>query len=87
MTEQDAVRKLAPSEEKKRKREWFFIACSVILMAVCLWAEKRLMILAGAMPRSYNVVIFAVINIIILLIILFVYLVFRNVAKILLERR
>jgi two-component system, NtrC family, nitrogen regulation sensor histidine kinase NtrY len=86
VTDPETGRRLPPAEQRKRKREWGIIAFAVILIGVCLWAEKRLMILAGGIPRSYNVVIFAVINIILLLVILLVYLVFRNVAKVLLER-
>jgi two-component system nitrogen regulation sensor histidine kinase NtrY len=78
---------LPPDEIRKRKRESFIIAISLLLIIVLTWAEIHLARLRAAVQLGNKIIIFGLINIIILLIILLVYLVFRNIAKILLERR
>jgi len=78
---------LPPSELKKRKREWVIIALSLLLIIVCTAAEIHLTRLSSEVPMGNNILIFGLINIITLLIILLIYLVFRNIAKMLMERR
>src|SRR5512136_1267461 len=78
---------LPPDEIKKRKRESLIIATSLFFIIVLTWAEIHLARLRAAVQLGNKIIIFGLINIIILLIILLVYLVFRNIAKILLERR
>jgi two-component system nitrogen regulation sensor histidine kinase NtrY len=74
-------------EIRKRKREAVIIVCSLLLIAFLTWVELRLTRLSGDVPMSSNITIFALINVIILLIIILVYLIFRNAAKLLMERR
>ena len=78
---------LPPDEIRKRKRETFIIAISLLFIIALTWAEIHLARLRAAVQLGNKIIIFGLINIIILLIILLVYLVFRNVAKLLLERR
>jgi len=78
---------LAPEEIRKRKRESFIIAISLLFIIVLTWAEIHLARLRAAVQLGNKIIIFGLINVIILLIILLVYLVFRNIAKLLLERR
>src|SRR5512137_2026017 len=78
---------LPPAEIRKRKRESFIIAISLLFIIVLTWAEIHLARLRAAVQLGNKIIIFGLINVIILLIILLVYLVFRNIAKILLERR
>lgn len=78
---------LPPAELKKRKREWAIIALSLLLITVCTAAEIHLTRLSSEVPMGNNILIFGLINIITLLIILLIYLVFRNIAKMLMERR
>lgn len=78
---------LPPSELKKRKREWVIIVLSLLLIIVCTAAEIHLTRLSSEVPMGNNILIFGLINIITLLIILLIYLVFRNIAKMLMERR
>src|ERR1035437_7840093 len=78
---------LPPEEIRKRKRESFIIAISLIFIIALTWAEIHLAKLRAAVQLGNKIIIFGLINIIILLIILLVYLVFRNVVKLLLERR
>jgi two-component system nitrogen regulation sensor histidine kinase NtrY len=78
---------LPPEEIRKRKRESFIIAISLLFIIALTWAEIHLARLRAAVQLGNKIIIFGLINIIILLIILLVYLVFRNIAKLLLERR
>ena len=75
------------AEIRKRKREGLIIAISLLLIVVLTWAEIHLAKLRAAVPIESKIFTFGLINIIILLIILLVYLVFRNIAKLLIERR
>ena len=86
MTERETT-KLPPDEIKKRKRESLIIALSLLFIIVLTWAEIYLARLRAAVQLGNKIIIFGLINIIILLIILLVYLVFRNLAKLLVERR
>ena len=77
-----------PAEEmKKRKRETQIIVVSLFFIIALTWAEIRLAHLRAPVEMGYKIIIFGLINIVILLIVLLVYLVFRNIAKLLLERR
>jgi two-component system nitrogen regulation sensor histidine kinase NtrY len=78
---------LSPNEIRKRKRESFIIAISLIFIVALTWTEIHLARLRAAVQLGNKIIIFGLINIIILLIILLIYLVFRNIAKLLLERR
>jgi two-component system nitrogen regulation sensor histidine kinase NtrY len=78
---------LPPDEVRKRKRESFIIATSLLFIILLTWAEIHLARLRASVQVGNKIIIFGLINIIILLIILLVYLVIRNIAKILLERR
>ncbi len=74
-------------EAQKRKREGLIIVTSIFLIILLTWAEIHLATLRAAVRLESKIFVFGLINIIILLIILLVYLVFRNVAKLLIERR
>lgn len=78
---------LSQTETKKRKREGIIIVISLLLIILLTRAELDLTKLSSEVTIGNNILIFGLINIIILLIILLVYLVFRNLAKLLMERR
>jgi two-component system nitrogen regulation sensor histidine kinase NtrY len=78
---------LPPEELRKRKREGFIIAFSLLLIIFFTATKIHLTKLSSEVPMGNNIIIFGIINVIILLIILLIYLVFRNVAKLMLERR
>ena len=75
------------AEVTKRKREGIIIILSLFSIILLTWAEISLARLRAAVHIESKILIFGLINIIILFIILLIYLVFRNVAKILMERR
>ncbi|MFZ3207758.1 MAG: ATP-binding protein [Geobacteraceae bacterium] len=74
-------------EAKKRKREGFIVVISLLFIILLTWAEIHLGRLRAAVPIESKILIFGLINIIILLIILLIYLVFRNIAKLLMDRK
>lgn len=77
-----------PSYElRKRKREGVIIIISLLLITFLTGAEIHLSKLNSEVPMGNNIIIFGIINIIILLIILLIYLVCRNIAKLMIERR
>jgi len=79
--------RFSPAEARKSKREAMIIAVSLFLIVFLTLAEFQLSDISPAAPGIGNIFIFGLINIVLLLIILLVYLVFRNVARIILERR
>ncbi|MBI1920927.1 MAG: HAMP domain-containing protein [Geobacter sp.] len=78
---------ISPSEQKKRKREGIYIVLSLLLIIVLTLTEIHLTRLSSEVTMGHSILIFGFINIIILLIILLIYLVCRNAAKIMMERR
>jgi len=87
ITEQWGGSLLPLAEIKKRKREGLIIILSLVLIMLLTSAEVHLARLRAAVGIETKIFIFGLINIVILLIILLIYLVFRNIAKLLMERR
>lgn len=79
--------RFSPAEARKNKREAMIIFFSLLLIALLTLAELHLSDISTHAPGLGNIVIFGIINIILLLIVLLVYLVCRNVARIILERK
>ena len=80
--------KLDVKELKRRKREWVIIVLIVILIAIVTYLESRFF--RGdlfSLPISGNAVIFGLININIILILLLIFLIVRNLVKLIYERR
>ncbi|MHB8092152.1 MAG: sensor histidine kinase [Syntrophales bacterium] len=79
---------LDPREARRRKREWIIIFITIALIAGATYMESLLF--RGetlVLPVSGNVLIFGLININIILIILLLFLIIRNIVKLILERR
>jgi two-component system, NtrC family, nitrogen regulation sensor histidine kinase NtrY len=79
--------RFSPSEARKTKREAVIIAISLLLIIFLTWAELRLSSANTFIPDTNSILIFALVNVILLLIVLLVYLVFRNIARLILERK
>ena len=75
------------TESRKRRREWLLIAVIIGLVALSLRDQGQLFELTSEIPLSGNILILALINMNILLIILCLFLVMRNIFKLLLERK
>ena len=75
-------------EKKRRKRERLGIFVTLVLITLAIYAEG--LIVRGkaiALPVEGNILIFGLININIILIILLIFLIVRNVVKLIFERR
>ena len=79
--------KLSRDERNKRIREAIIVVLAIILILFLTRAEIKLTQLSADANWGSNIAIFGVINIVILLVILLVYLVSRNVVKLLMESR
>ncbi len=78
---------LSAEERKKRLRETTVIVLAVLLIVLLTGVEIRLTQISSIAPLSSNIVIFGMINVIVLLVVLLVYLISRNVLKLLVENR
>jgi two-component system nitrogen regulation sensor histidine kinase NtrY len=79
--------KFSPLEVRKSRREAIVIIVSLLLIVFLTHAELRLSDISSDIRTVDYILIFGLINVVILLIVLLVYLVCRNIARILLERR
>lgn len=82
--------KIAPlpaAETRKRRREWLLAIAIIILVALSLRYQNHLFDLTADIPLSGNILALALINLNILFIILCLFLVLRNIFKLMLERR
>ncbi|MBI5905494.1 MAG: PAS domain-containing protein [Deltaproteobacteria bacterium] len=75
------------AESAKRRRERWAIGAVAFLVAGLTLLEAYLAAVGGSVAFSSNIVIFALINLNVILVVLLIFLVTRNVFKILLDRR
>ncbi len=78
---------LPAAETKKRRREWLLAIGIIVLVALSLRYQNRLFDLTTDIPLTGNILALALINLNILFIILCLFLVLRNIFKLLFERR
>jgi len=79
-----------PQDQKisrHRRREWILIFLAGFLLILIPQLESRLVELTSQLPISNSIIALAVINLNILLVLLFLFLIFRNLFKLVLERR
>jgi two-component system nitrogen regulation sensor histidine kinase NtrY len=74
-------------ERTKRLRERWAIGAAAFLVVILTLLEAYLAAVGGSVAFSSNIVIFALINLNVILVVLLIFLVTRNVFKILLDRR
>ncbi len=72
---------------RRRRREWILIFFAVFLLILIPKMENHLVELTSQLPISNSIIALAVINLNILLVLLFLFLIFRNLFKLVLERR
>lgn len=79
------------SQPKKKSRRtkttWFFVALAALLMLLLPRMESHLINLTSQLQISNSAIPLAVINLNILLVLIFLFLIFRNLFKLILERR
>ncbi|MEZ4598524.1 MAG: ATP-binding protein [Syntrophotaleaceae bacterium] len=74
-------------ELRKRRREWMIVILVTVLVIVLTRLESGLFEVTSDLPLSKNILVLALINLNILLILLILFLVFRNIFKLLVEKR
>ena len=72
---------------KRKRREWILIFFAVFLLLLIPQLEDQLLELTSQLPISNSIVALAIINLNILLVLVFLFLIFRNLFKLILERR
>ena len=83
--------KTAPTDtnddQKRRKREGIIIIAVIIVVAILTFAETRIIRFGTDFPISNTILMFILININLLLLILLIFLVLRNLVKLLFDRK
>ena len=75
------------SEKRRRKRELLLIPFILGIVALLTFLEARLIRFGADIPVSNTILMFILININLLLLVLLIFLVFRNLVKLLYDRR
>jgi len=75
------------NERRRRKRELMLIPCILGIVALLTFLEARLIRFGADIPVSNTILMFILININLLLLVLLIFLVFRNLVKLLYDRR
>src|SRR5210317_2067097 len=75
------------ADSKRRRREGILIIAILIVVALLTFVETRTIRFGADIPVSNTILMFILININLLLLILLIFLVFRNLVKLLYDRR
>ncbi|MBT7084817.1 MAG: PAS domain S-box protein [Desulfobacterales bacterium] len=78
---------ISVDERKKRKREGILAVSIIAIMVILTYAETQVITFGTDIPISNTVLMFILININLLLLILLMFLVFRNIVKLIFARR
>src|SRR5210317_1388312 len=74
-------------ERGQRKREFFIIIAVIAIVAILTFVENRVIHFGSDLPISNTILMFILININLLLLILLIFLVLKNVVKLLYDRK
>jgi two-component system nitrogen regulation sensor histidine kinase NtrY len=77
----------AGQDRRRRKREGVMIIVILVVVALMTFAETRIIKFGAEIPISNTVLMFILINVNLLLLILLIFLVFRNLVKLLYDRK
>ncbi len=75
------------NEFKKRRKEFFIIFLVSFLFVFLMWFEIRLFATSQQLPFMHSIFFFGLVNFNIVLLLLLLFLIFRNVVKVFVERR
>ena len=78
---------VSEEDRKRRKREVLLIVAIIVVVAVLTYVENRVIRFGAGIPVSNTILMFSLININLLLLLLLVFLVFRNLVKLFYDRR
>ncbi|MEA3348322.1 MAG: ATP-binding protein, partial [Pseudomonadota bacterium] len=81
------IKTLAKKDHKRRRREIIIIAVLTAVITTLFYIEMNLPNLPTDLPILGNVIIFALININMILLLLLIFLILRNLLKLLMERK
>lgn len=76
-----------PQEFKKRRREIFIILLVSFLFGLLTWFEIRLFATSQQLPFVHSIFFFGLVNFNIILLLLLLFMIFRNVVKVFVERQ
>ncbi len=79
--------RLPEAEHRRRKRELFIIGAIAVLIPSLAFIGSRIIQVGASLPISNTVLLFILININLLLLILMIFLIFRNIVKLLYDRK
>ena len=74
-------------EQRKRRREVVTIALLALLVFFLTWFEIRILSTSKQLPFVHSIFFFGLVNFNIILLLLLIFLIFRNVVKVFVERR
>ncbi len=74
-------------ESKKRRNEFYIIMIISLLIVTFTYFEMRLPQVGEGIPIAHNIIVFSLININIILLLLLIFLVIRNLVKLIFERK
>ncbi len=78
---------LSENERKRSKREFILIFVILVVVALMTFVESRIINFGADIAVSNTVLMFILINVNLLLLVLMIYLVFRNLVKLIYDRR
>lgn len=78
---------MAPQEARKRKREVVAVLGLGVIILILTWFQFKLVAISQQLPFVHSIFFFGLVNFNIILLLLLVFLIFRNVVKIFVERR
>ncbi|MEZ4524537.1 MAG: ATP-binding protein [Desulfobacterales bacterium] len=78
---------LTEEDRRRRKREILLIFAIVLTVAILTYVENRIITFGAEFPVSNAILMFIFINVNLLLLILLIFLVFRNLVKLLYDRK
>ncbi len=78
---------LTEEDRRRRRREMLLIPLILLIVVVLTYVENRLFYAASDFPISNTILMFILININLLLLLLLIFLVFRNLVKLLYDRK
>lgn len=78
---------MAGQEDKKRRRELMIVFFVAFLFLLLTWFEVRLFAISQQLPFVHSIFFFGLVNFNIILLLLLLFLIFRNVVKVFVERR
>jgi two-component system nitrogen regulation sensor histidine kinase NtrY len=78
---------LSLQDHKRRKREFIFVIAILIVVAILTFVVNRIVSFGPDFPISNTILMFVLINVNLLLLLLLIFLVFRNLVKLLYDRK